>query len=47
MWTCHTWNKCNIENAIFFQIMLKTTVCEFNNFSIGTVYVYEIQKEFV
>ena len=36
-----------MENAIFFLIMLKTTVCEFNNFSIGTVYVYEIQKKFV
>ena len=36
-----------VENSIFFSYTcrLNTTVCEFNNFSIGAV--NEIQKKFV
>ena len=32
-------------NVIFFSYRLNTTVCQFNNFNIGTVNV--IQKKFV
>ena len=24
VWTCYTWNKCNMENAIFFLIQPKS-----------------------
>ena len=34
-----------MDNAAFFLILPNTTVCEFNNFNIGSVNV--IQKKFV
>ena len=49
-WTCHAWNKGNIENVIFYLILYKNKtaylhICKFNSFNIGTVNV--IQKKFV
>ena len=45
VWTCYTWNKCSVENVIFFWYYLNTTVCKFNNFNIGTENA--IQNKFV
>ena len=40
-----SWNKCNMEKAIFFWYCLNTAVCKFNKFNIGKV--NGIQKKFV
>ena len=40
--TCYTWNKCNVQNRIFFLIQFPY---EFNNLKIGKV--DEIQKKFL
>ena len=38
-WTWQTWNACNMENTIFFLRLYANsiTLCNFNNFNIGTV----------
>ena len=34
---CHSWNKYELVNEIFFLILPKTKERDFNNFNIGTV----------